>query len=81
MATTSTDVTSIQNDIEKSAWKSHRYFVDFESRIYVESSTSNRWHNFHVDSHFKIDEISTNFPRGIFAPNRWQIDEDVAIGI
>ena len=81
MATTSTEVTLIQNDIEKSAWKAHRYFVDFESRIHVESSTSNRWHNFHVDSHFKIDEISTNFLRGIFASNRWQIDKDVIIGI
>ena len=32
-------VTSIQrrNDIEKSTWRSHRYFVNFESQIHVES--------------------------------------------
>ena len=39
METVSTEVTSIwrQNDIEKSTWRTHRYFVDFESRIHVES--------------------------------------------
>ena len=41
---------------------------------------SNRCHNFQVDSSFKIDEISTNFPRGVSTSNRWQIDEDVSIG-
>ena len=58
--TASTEVTSIRrrNDIEKSTWITHRYFVDFESRIHVEISTSNRCHNFHVDSSFKIDVIS-----------------------
>ena len=65
--TKSKAVTSIRhrNDIEKSTWKTHRYFVHFESRIHVEISTSSWCHNFHVDSPFKIDEISTNFPRGI----------------
>ena len=62
--TASTEVTSIQrrNNVEKSKWKTHRYFVDFESRIHVEISTSNRCHNFHVDSPFKIchfNELST----------------------
>ena len=33
-----------------------------------------------MDSPFKIDVISTNFPRGISTSNRWQIDEDVPIG-
>ena len=82
METASKEVTSIQrrNDIEKSTRKTHRYFVDFESRIHVEISTSNRCHNFHVDSPFKIDVISTNFPRGISTSNRWRIDEDVSIG-
>ena len=82
METTSTEVTSIRrlNDIEKTTWRTHQYFVDFESRIHVEISTSNRCHNFHVDSPFKIDEISTNFPRGISTSNRWWIDEDVSIG-
>ena len=82
METASTEVTSIwrRNDIEKSTWRTHRYFVDFESRIHVEISTSNRCHNFHVDSPFKIDEISTNFPCGISTSNRWRIDEDVSIG-
>ena len=82
METVSTEVTSIrrQNDIEKSTWRTHWYFVDFESRIHVGMSTSNRCHNFHVDSPFKIDVISTNFPRGISMSNRWRIDEDVSIG-
>ena len=83
METTSTAVTSIRrrNDVEKSTWKTHRYFVDFESWIYVEISTSNRYHNFHVDSPFKIDEILMKFPRGISTSNRWWIDEDVSIGL
>ena len=83
METASTKVTSIRrrNNVEKSTWKTHRYFVDFESRIHVEISTSNRCHNFHVDSPFKIDIISAKFPRGISTSNRWRIDEDVSIGI
>ena len=82
METASTEVTSIwrRNDIEKSTWRTHRYFVDFESRIHVEISTSNRCHNFHVDSPFKIDVASTNFARGISTSNRWRIDKDVSIG-
>ena len=83
METASTEVTSIRrrNNVEKSTWKTHRYFVDFESRIHVEISMSNRCHNFHVHSPFKIDVISTNFPLGIATSNRWRIDEDVSIGI
>ena len=83
METASIEVTSIRrrNNVEKSTWKTHRYFVDFESRIHVEISTSNRCHNFHVDSPFKIYVISTNFPRGILMSNRWQIGEDVSIGL
>ena len=71
--TTNTEVTSIRrrNDIEKSTWRTHRYCVDFESRIHVEKSTSNRYHNFHVDSPFKS---------GISMSNRWRIDEDVSMG-
>ena len=69
--TASKTITSIRhrNDIEKSTWRTHRYFADFESRIHVEISTP-----------FKIDEISWNFPRGILTSNRWQTDEDVSIG-
>ena len=59
----------------------HQSLVDFESRIHVEISTSNRCHNFHVDLPFKIDEISRNFPRGISTVNRWRINEDVSIGL
>ena len=66
--------------MEKSTWRTHRYFVDFESRIQIEISMSNRCHTFHVDSAFKIDVISTNFPRGISTSNRWRINEDVSIG-
>ena len=81
--TASKAVTSIrhQNDIEKSTWKTHRYVVNFESQIHVEIPTSNRHHNFHVDSPIKIDEISTNFPRGISTSNPWQSHEDVSIGL
>ena len=83
METESTEATSIRrrNYIEKSTQKTQRYFVDFESQIHVEISTSNRCHNFHEDSPFRIDEISTNFPRGISTSNRWRIDEDVPIGL
>ena len=67
METASTEVTSIRyrNDMEKSTWRTDRYFVDFESRIHVEISTSNRCHNVHVDSPFKGDVTFTNSPRGI----------------
>ena len=82
METASTEVTSIRrrNNVEKPTWRTHRYYVDFESRIHVEISTSNECHNFPVDSPFKIDVISTNFPRGISTSNRWRIDEDASIG-
>ena len=80
--TASKAVTSIRhrNNIEKSTWKTHRYLVDFESPIHVQISASNQCHDFQVDSRCKIDEISTNFPRGISTSNRWRIDEDVSIG-
>ena len=73
METASKAVTSIRRRsvIEKSTWKTHRCFVDFESRIHVEISKSNRCHNFYVDLPFKIDEISTNFPPGISTSSRW----------
>ena len=81
METASTKVTSIRrrSDIEQSTWRTHRYFVDFESRIHVDISTVNQCHNFHVDLPFKTDEISTNFSRGISTFNPWRIDEDVSI--
>ena len=83
METENTEATSNwrRNDIEKSTWKTHQYFVDFENQVHLEIPTSNWYHNFHVVSPFKIDEISTNFPRGISTSNRWQIDEDVSIGL
>ena len=82
METASTEVTSIwrRNDIEKSTWRAHRYFVNFENRIHVEISSSNRCHNSHVDSSFRLDVTSTNFPRGICTSTRWQIEEDMSIG-
>ena len=72
METASTEVTSIRrrNDIEKSTWRTHQYFVDFESRIHVKISTSNRCHNFHVDLPIKVDVISTKFPHGLSTSNR-----------
>ena len=83
METASTEVTSIRhwNDIEKSTWKTHRYFVNFESRVYVEISMLNRCHNFHVDSPFKVDVISMNFPCRIWTWNWWRIHKDVSIGL
>ena len=80
---TSREVTSIRrrNDIEKSTRKTQWYFIDFESGIHVETSTSKRCHNLHVDSSFKIDVILTNFPRRISMSNRWRFDEDVSIGL
>ena len=77
METLNTAVMSIRrrDDIEKYTWRTQRYFVNFESR-----TTSNRYHNFHVGSLFKIDEILTNFPRGISMSNRWRIDEEKSIG-
>ena len=82
METASTEVTSMQrrSDIEKFTWRTYQYFVDFESRINVETSTSNRCHNSHVDSILKVDVVSTNFSRGNSTPNRWRIDEDESIG-
>ena len=82
METRSTEVTSIRrrNNVEKFTLRTHRYFVDFESRIHVEISTSNWCHSFHVDSSVKIAVISTNFPRGISTSNRRWIDENVSIG-
>ena len=64
METASTEVTSIRrrHDIEKFTWRTHRFSFDFESQIHVEISTSNGCHDFHVESPFKIDVISTNFP-------------------
>ena len=60
------------NDIEKSKWRTHRYFVHFKSRIHVKISTLNRCHNFPMDS---------NFPRVISTSNRWRIDNDLSIGL
>ena len=81
METVSTEVSRFDVEMtEKSTWRTHRYFVDFGNRIHVEISTSNRCHNFHVDLPFKMDVISTNFPRGISTSNRWRIDEVVSIG-
>ena len=82
METASTEVTSIRRRKKKksSTWRTHQYFVDFENWINVKMSTSNRCHNFHVDSPFKMDVISTNFPRGISTSNRWRIEEDMSIG-
>ena len=64
----------------KSTWKTHRCFVDCESRMHVEISTSNRCHNFHVDLPDKLVGNLTNFPRGIWTSNGWWIHKDVSIG-
>ena len=61
--TTSKAVTSIRhwNYIEKSMRKTQQNFVDFESRIHIEISMSNRCYNFHVDSPFKIGKSRRTF--------------------
>ena len=63
MEITSTEVISIQrrNDIEKSTWKTHWYFVDFESWIHVEISTSSWCHNLHLDSFSKLMKSRRTF--------------------
>ena len=83
METASTKVTSVWrlNGVEILTWKTHRYSVDFESQIHIKISTLNGCPTFHVDLPFKIDAISTNFPRGISTPNCWKIDKDVSIGM
>ena len=78
METASTEVSRF--DVETTSKNPRGKLIDILSILKVES-TSNRCHNFHVDSPFKIDVISTNFPRGISTSNRWQIDEDVSIGL
>ena len=82
LETANTEVTLIwcRNDIEKSMRRTHQYFVDFESYIHVEISTSNPCHDFHVDSPLKIDEISMHSSRRISTSKWWPIDEDVSIG-
>ena len=81
METASTEVTSIRrrNNIEKST----RKLIDILPLLKVES-TSKFLGRIAVriavvDSPFKIDEILTNFPRGISTSNQWRIDEDVPI--
>ena len=75
-------VKSIQhrNEIENNTWEIHRYFIDFESRIDIELSTSNQCQCFNLDSPFIIDEISTNTQCGISMSNRWRIDVNVPTG-
>ena len=60
METVSTEVVSIRrwNDREKSTWKTHRYFVGFDSRVHLEFSSSNRYSNFHVEVRHRIDVFS-----------------------
>ena len=51
METISTIVLSLSrpSSIENSTWRTHQYFVNFESRIHDKIFTSNRCHNFHLD--------------------------------
>ena len=78
METASTEVASIRcrNNTKKSTGRTHQYFVDFGSQTHVETMSY-----FHVDSPFKINEISANIQRGNSTLNRWQIDEYVSIGL
>ena len=67
METASTEVTSIRhrNNMEKSTWRIHQYYADFESRIHVEISTWIRLskpmksrRTSHVEFQQQIDEES-----------------------
>ena len=60
-----------QSDIEKTTWKTHRYFIDFESQINNELTTLNQLHLFHEDWPFIIDEISTDFQSGLTNQERF----------
>ena len=53
---------------EKSTWRTHRYFVDFESRIHLTFSSSNRYSNFHVEFRHWIEGESTKM-----CPLGWDI--------
>ena len=48
-----------RNEIEKT----HRYFIDFQSQIYVELFIPNHFLPFQVDSVFIIDEVLADFRR------------------
>ena len=61
-------------DVE-TTWKNPRgELIDVLSILKVEST------NFHVDSPFNIDVISTKFPHGTSTSNRLQFDKDVSTG-
>ena len=64
-----------QNEIEKT----HRYFINFQSQIYVELFIPNHCLPFQVDSIFIIDEVLTDFRHEILMFNRCLMDEDVFI--
>ena len=55
-------------ETEKSTWRTHRYFVDFESRIHLTLSSSNRYSNSHVEFPHWIDGQSTKM-----CPLGWDI--------
>ena len=83
MDAASTEVMSIRrrNDIENSTWASHRLkFTGFESRIHVDISTLNRFHDFLVDSSFKIHVFLRNFPVWISISNRLESTEMCPLG-
>ena len=75
METASTEVTVIQrrNDMEKSTWKTRRYFVDFESRIHVKISTSNQFPRVFAFQN------QLNLPETFHVEFRWRIDKDGSI--
>ena len=60
--------------IEKYTWRTHRYFVNFESWIDVELFTSNRCHSLHVDLPFLVHEISTDCQCGFSLSNQQRMD-------
>ena len=67
-------------DVETTQKNPQGELINISSILEVKP-TSKRCHNFHVDSPFKINEISANIQRGNSTLNRWQIDEYVSIGL
>lgn len=68
-----------RNNIEKTMWKTHQCFIDFESQMDIELSTANQY-LFPKDLPFIINELLPDFWHGISMLNQWWIDKDVSIG-
>lgn len=73
------NLTSILHQvIQRGGWRASKYFINFESWIYIELSTSNRFLCFDPYLSFIFKKILTNnFRFKIWTSNTWQIDKNV----